>query len=318
VDAVAGAFRMTDETWFRHAHPWSVFTRFAAIPPLVLSIWSRAWIGWWCLLPLAAVALWLWLNPRVFPPVRTPTRWASKGIHGEMLWARRPPAVPTAHRTAFRLIAVPGVVGIQNRSVPPLTCTVSMTASDPPGRSTWAGRLSRTAGSIQWNDVAATTRSNAAGSSATSSNAPTSWAGRLRRSLAGRLLAVPSKCPGGRPARPNPPLAGPRRVVRSTWIARRPPVSILATGTDKEVFADRFRGWLSTTGGGHAPRASTSPRTSSCRPGTASSSVRWTTSGRVSGTRRTPGCSSADPAGSRASPWFAATSRTSTVRSRPR
>jgi uncharacterized protein DUF6653 len=111
-DAVAGAFRMTDEAWFSHANPWSVYTRFAAIPPLVLAIWSRAWFGWWCLLPLAVVVVWLWLNPRVFAPVRTPVRWASKGIHGEMVWARHPADVPAAHRAALRLIAVPGIAGI--------------------------------------------------------------------------------------------------------------------------------------------------------------------------------------------------------------
>jgi hypothetical protein len=110
--AIARAFSMSDDAWMRHANPWSVWTRFAAIPPLVLSIWSRAWIGWWCLLPLAVVAVWLWLNPRVFPPVEHPTAWASKGIHGEMVWARRRTDVPPAHRTAFRLVAVPGIVGI--------------------------------------------------------------------------------------------------------------------------------------------------------------------------------------------------------------
>ena len=56
--------------------------------------------------------LWLWLNPRVFPPVERPTRWASKGFYGERIWARQPELVPPGHRTAFRLIAVPGVVGI--------------------------------------------------------------------------------------------------------------------------------------------------------------------------------------------------------------
>jgi hypothetical protein len=110
--AVAGAFRMTDEAWRRHANPWSVWTRFAAIPPLVAAIWSRQWIGWWSLAPLAAVAVWLWLNPHVFAPVRTPTRWASKGIYGEMVWARDRAEVPAAHRSALRLISVPGVVGI--------------------------------------------------------------------------------------------------------------------------------------------------------------------------------------------------------------
>jgi hypothetical protein len=110
--ALVRAFSMSERTWRRHANPWSVWTRFAAIPPLVLAVWSRTWIGWWCLLPLAVVVVWLWLNPRVFAPVDHPTRWASKGIYGEMVWARRRAEVPPAHRTAFRLIAVPGVVGI--------------------------------------------------------------------------------------------------------------------------------------------------------------------------------------------------------------
>ena len=110
--AIAGAFRMSDEAWRRHAHPWSVYTRFAAIPPLMLAIWSRTWIGWWCLAALAAVVIWLWLNPHVFPPVDTPTRWASKGIFGEKIWAAERDRVPHHHRVAFRWIAVPGVAGI--------------------------------------------------------------------------------------------------------------------------------------------------------------------------------------------------------------
>src|SRR5207237_625012 len=80
-ELIADAFRMTDEVWQRHANPWSVYTRFAAIPPLLAAIWSRAWIGVWCLVPIALVAVWLWLNPRVFAPVSLPVAWASKGIY---------------------------------------------------------------------------------------------------------------------------------------------------------------------------------------------------------------------------------------------
>ena len=112
ISAVQRAFSMTDDAWRRHANPWSVYTRFAAIPPLVLALWSRTWIGWWCLVPLAVVAGWLWLNPRAFPAVEVPTAWASKGIYGEWIWAGQPERVPAHHRRAFRLIALPGVVGI--------------------------------------------------------------------------------------------------------------------------------------------------------------------------------------------------------------
>jgi hypothetical protein len=112
ISAVMQAFGMDAGTWERHANPWSVYTRFAAIPPLLLSVWSRTWIGWWCFVPLAFVCAWLWLNPRVFAPVNVPTAWASKGIYGEQIWATEPERVPAHHRRAFRLVAVPGVVGM--------------------------------------------------------------------------------------------------------------------------------------------------------------------------------------------------------------
>jgi len=49
---------MTEEAWRRHANPWSVYTRFAAIPAMILAIWSRIWIGWWALVPVFAVMIW--------------------------------------------------------------------------------------------------------------------------------------------------------------------------------------------------------------------------------------------------------------------
>jgi len=61
---VADTFRMTDDAWKRHANPWSVWTRFAAIPLMILAIWSRVWLGWWCLVPIAVVMVWLWLKER--------------------------------------------------------------------------------------------------------------------------------------------------------------------------------------------------------------------------------------------------------------
>jgi hypothetical protein len=41
---IAGAFGMTEDAWKRHANPWSVWTRFAAIPLMILAIWSRVWL----------------------------------------------------------------------------------------------------------------------------------------------------------------------------------------------------------------------------------------------------------------------------------
>ncbi|WP_211854817.1 DUF6653 family protein [Plastoroseomonas hellenica] len=109
--AIAGLFRMSDETWRRHANPWSVYTRFAAIPAMIVAIWSRVWIGWWALLPVLLVIVWLLLNPHVFPPVQQPKGWAARGIYGEKLWLDGGPDLPAGHRAVLRWLAIPAVAG---------------------------------------------------------------------------------------------------------------------------------------------------------------------------------------------------------------
>ncbi|WP_214410049.1 DUF6653 family protein [Sphaerisporangium fuscum] len=109
--AVAQAFRMTDEAWKRHANPWSVYTRFAAIPGMIVAIWSRTWIGWWSLVPVAAVVVWLWLNPHVFRPVDEPRDWAAKGIYGEKLWLLQRAQVPHEYGAFLRWLIPVGLAG---------------------------------------------------------------------------------------------------------------------------------------------------------------------------------------------------------------
>ncbi|ANZ40612.1 hypothetical protein BBK82_36025 [Lentzea guizhouensis] len=110
-DRIAKTFGMTDEAWQRHANPWSVWTRFAAIPLMLLAIWSRTWIGWWSLVPISAVAAWLFINPRAFPPVREPRNWAARGIYGERAWVQNRDLVPPDHRKVLRLLVALGVIG---------------------------------------------------------------------------------------------------------------------------------------------------------------------------------------------------------------
>lgn len=110
-DRVAKTFGMTDEAWQRHANPWSVWTRFAAIPLILLAIWSRAWIGWWSLVPTGAVVIWLFINPRAFPPVREPRSWAARGIYGERAWLQDRDLVPPDHRKVLRLLVTLGLIG---------------------------------------------------------------------------------------------------------------------------------------------------------------------------------------------------------------
>ena len=80
---------MDDETWARHANPWSVFSRFTCLPLIALAIWSRVWLGWWSMIPLALALFWTWYNPRAFPPSARSESWAFKGTGGERLFLKR-------------------------------------------------------------------------------------------------------------------------------------------------------------------------------------------------------------------------------------
>ena len=86
---VARFFGLEGDHWMRHANPWSVGTRFAVMPMIALSVWSREWIGWWCLIPIALSVLFMFVNPLLFPPPRSTRNWASKGVFGERVYAER-------------------------------------------------------------------------------------------------------------------------------------------------------------------------------------------------------------------------------------
>ena len=86
---LARLFGLQGEGWLRHANPWSVWTRFAVLPLLAVSIGSRDWIGWWSLLPIALVLAFMVVNPVLFPKPASTRNWASKGVFGERIWADR-------------------------------------------------------------------------------------------------------------------------------------------------------------------------------------------------------------------------------------
>ena len=77
---------MNPAVWARHVNPWSGWSRVSILPLLAVAVWSRVWIGWWALLPIGAVLVWTWLNPRLFPPPASTDNWMSKGVLGERIW----------------------------------------------------------------------------------------------------------------------------------------------------------------------------------------------------------------------------------------
>ncbi len=103
---------MDEKTWQRHANPWSVYSRFSALPLLALSIWSRFWLGWEALVPFFLSVFWIWLNPRLFKAPKNLDTWAAKGVMGERLFLQRQKrALPTHHLRAAHLLSTLSALG---------------------------------------------------------------------------------------------------------------------------------------------------------------------------------------------------------------
>jgi len=109
---LAALFGLDAEGWARHANPWSGWTRFATLPLIPLVGWSRVWIGHWWLLLLALLILWLWVNPRLFPPPARHDAWITRGVLGEKIWAARDRTpVPKHHRVVPQVLSAVGLAG---------------------------------------------------------------------------------------------------------------------------------------------------------------------------------------------------------------
>lgn len=86
---IPSVFGLEGDTWMRHSNPTSVWTRFAVLPMLIGSIWSRKWIGRRALVPLAGSSAWMLMNPLFFKEPRSTRNWASKAVFGERIWTER-------------------------------------------------------------------------------------------------------------------------------------------------------------------------------------------------------------------------------------
>ena len=90
-----------------------MYTRIPIPALLVAAIWSRAWIGWWSLVPIGLCLMWTLANPRVFPPPRTLDHWAAQSVMGETLLAKRKSTpLPPRHRTAPLVLGLLSAAGL--------------------------------------------------------------------------------------------------------------------------------------------------------------------------------------------------------------
>ncbi|WP_226782364.1 DUF6653 family protein [Oceaniglobus trochenteri] len=110
---LAASFAMTDPVWERHANPLSGWTRLPVLPLIALAIYARIWIGWWCLVPLAALLIWIWANPRVFSPPASTRHWMSRAVMGERVWLNAETVpIPAHHARAALVLSLLSGLGI--------------------------------------------------------------------------------------------------------------------------------------------------------------------------------------------------------------
>jgi len=110
---IANTFALDNESWLRHANPWSVILRNTVLPVLVLAFWSRLWLGLWAVIPVAFALLWMWVNPRIFPAPQSLDHWSSKAVLGERVWLNRDAVpVPEHHRIFPNLLSIVSGTGM--------------------------------------------------------------------------------------------------------------------------------------------------------------------------------------------------------------
>lgn len=96
---IASVFKLNNESWLKHANPWSVWTRYSVLPLIIIAFWSRTWIGWWCVFPATLSIAWMFFNPHFFSKPKSTKNWASKSVMGERIYLNRDKVpIPSIHK----------------------------------------------------------------------------------------------------------------------------------------------------------------------------------------------------------------------------
>ena len=104
---IANVIRDDEHAWERGANPWSVWTRIATWPLLMLALWSLRLAPVEALVSIVLLAGWLWLNSRIFPPPLTTKSWAARTIMGERAYVLRSlHPIPLYHGNALTLLGI--------------------------------------------------------------------------------------------------------------------------------------------------------------------------------------------------------------------
>ncbi len=103
--SIAKAFQLSGDRWELHANPWSAWTRMITLPFLILAIWSRVWLGWYSLVPIVLLVIWIKFNPTLFKRTTHFRNWMSKAVMGEKYWTEREERpVPKRHHLVIAIL----------------------------------------------------------------------------------------------------------------------------------------------------------------------------------------------------------------------
>lgn len=109
---ISKTFNLKGDNWLKHANPWSIWSRFVTLPFLILAIWSRVWLGWYSLIPILVLIIWLKMNPTLFKKPSNFDNWGSKSVLGEKLWSeRKVNPVPDHHKPLITILTILQSIG---------------------------------------------------------------------------------------------------------------------------------------------------------------------------------------------------------------
>ncbi|MFA5259116.1 MAG: DUF6653 family protein [Candidatus Pacearchaeota archaeon] len=109
---ISKTFNLKGNNWMKHANPWSIWTRFATLPFLIFAIWSRIWLGWYSLIPILILIIWLIINPTLFKKPKSFNNWGSKSVLGEKFWSeRKTTPVPSYHKSIIMILTILQTIG---------------------------------------------------------------------------------------------------------------------------------------------------------------------------------------------------------------
>lgn len=105
----------------RHSNPWSMWTRWASAPLMLVPVWRRSWRD------AALVGLWMAVNPVVFHQPGHDRAWATRAALGEERWlAERPMDTAMAVNVAATAAMVAAMFAAHQRRALPAAAAIAL------------------------------------------------------------------------------------------------------------------------------------------------------------------------------------------------